>query len=530
MNNEGTSGINQPISRRTAIRGAALGGAGLAAAALIGCSSDDDAGFSSDGLTGGELIVGVGNDLNPKGVPYRLQASTTGMVVRHAFGTLLQYDEELKAEPYLAESFTLADDAMSCEIKLRDGITFHDGRKFTAEDVKWNLIKVTEPEQRSQLGQIAKGVENIIVADERSLRLEFNRPMANFSDLLVISPMADPDTFDQIETGMFNGTGPYRLTEWNPKESVKMERFENFVMDTPVIDSITFLQFQDNQAQGIALEAGDVHYIHEQVSPEDYERWAAGDQIKTRAAIERGSGWYFGLNCAIPPMDDVRVRKAMNLAMNRDRFLNEVLLIGRKMTTPWPTFSPAFDKEIDSQVTFDLDAAKALLAEAGYPDGLPEPITCTLLPTRSAQIRCGEIWQADLAKIGINLEFKQTEYAEMIGMLSSGTFDQAWVGFGYGFAQFQPATTVQVAFPLRYPNTSNYEAQEWIDVVEEIKNASGGGDELGEIYDRYTQAFVDGHFVLPFSPRTALNARAGNLEDYLNVYGTPFFERFGFTS
>ena len=92
--------MNQKVSRRTAIRGAAVGGAGLAAAALIGCSDDDgDSGFSGDGLTGGDLVVGTGNDLNPKGVPFRLQASTTGMVVAAVFATLLRYEEKIEVTP-----------------------------------------------------------------------------------------------------------------------------------------------------------------------------------------------------------------------------------------------------------------------------------------------------------------------------------------------------------------------------------------------------------------------------------------------
>ena len=523
--------MNQKVSRRTAIRGAAVGGAGLAAAALIGCSDDDgDSGFSGDGLTGGDLVVGTGNDLNPKGVPFRLQASTTGMVVAAVFATLLRYEEKIEVTPYMAESFSIADDAMSAELKLREGITFHNGRPFTTADIEWNLTKATEPEQRSQVGQIAAGIEKFVIADDLNIRFEFSRPMANFADLLVITAMADPDTFDLIAEGNFNGTGPFVLSEWKPKELVRLTRNETFFGDASILDSVTFQQFQDNQAQGIALEAGDIHYIHEQVPPEDYERWSAGSDINVHASIESCSGWYFGINTKIAPMDDVRVRKAMNLAMNRERYLNEVLLIGRVMTTPWPTYSPAFDEDLDSQIKFDLDEAKKLLAEAGYPDGLPEPVQCTLLPTRLAQVRCGEIWQADLAKIGINLEFVQTEYAEMISMLSSGGFLATWVGFGYGFAQFQPATMVQTAFPLRYPNTSNHDTQEWVDAVEAVKNASGSEKELKEVYDQYTQAFIDGHFVLPFSPRTALNARANNVEHWLDFRGSPFFERFGFSS
>ena len=556
MTPEDSGWTQNRLSRRGMLRGITVGAAGLAGAALIGCGDDDSSddepsGGSSSGssssssssssggstateepMTGGDLVVGVNNDLNPQGVPFRLQASTTGMVVAHVFGTLLRYEDvggTLAAVPHMAETFELATDAMSATATLHEGITFHDGRPFTAEDVKWNLSKATDPDQRSQVGQIAEGIEIFEVVDDRTINFTFNRPMANFADLLVITGMADPDTFDQIAEGKFNGTGPFTLGEWRVKESVRLDRFDGYFTTPANVDSVTFLQFQDNQAMGIALESGDVHYIQEQVSPEDFERWDAGGDIQAIAVIERGSGWYFGLNTKIPPLDDVRVRKAMNLAMNRQRFLDEVLLVGRVMTTPWPTYSQAFNEEIDSQITYDLDAAKALLAEAGYPEGIPDAIPTNLLPTRLPQVRMGEIWQADLEKIGIKLDFRQTEYSVMIDMLSSGGFDGVWVGFGFGFAQYNPATTVQTAFPLRYPNTSNHDDPEWIDAVEAIKNAAGTPEELQGVYDRYTQAFVDGHFVLAFSPRTALSAASGNVEVNLNYAGSALFEGFSFT-
>ena len=128
----------------------------------------------------------------------------------------------------------------------------------------------------------------------------------------------------------------------------------------------------------------------------------------------------------------------------------------------------------------------------------------------------------------MKLKFKQTEYAEMIEMLATGTFESMWIGFGFGFAQFQPATTVQTAFTLGFPNTSNYDDPEWIAAVDGIINASGDATTLKKAYDRYTRAFVNGHFVLVYATRAALNARHKNLVETLNVYGSTFYEGFGF--
>ncbi len=342
--------------------------------------------------------------------------------------------------------------------------------------------------------------------------------------------MADKDSFDQIPRGHFVATGPYKMKEWRPKEIVHLERDPNHFDGEPYLDEIIFRQFSDNQAMGLALESGDIQYINEQVQPEDAERWEHSRDIKLNIVQERGLGWYVGLNTKKAPFTDVRVRKAINLSMNRKRYLNEVLLYGRVLTTPWAKFSPAFNPELDSMIKFDLDEAKKLLAEAGYPNGIPDPITVTLLPTRLPQVRVGEVLQNDLEKIGVKLKFKQTEYAEMIEMLATGTFEPMWIGFGYGFAQFQPATTVQTAFPLRYPNASNYDDPEWIEAVKGVINATGDAATLKKAYDRYNRAFINGHFVLAYANRPAINARRKNLLETLNVYGLTRYETFGFTS
>ena len=519
------------LSRRTFVRGTLAAGAGLTGAAWFGSGHREAHAKAEKAATpkrGGTLQVGGINDLNPKGVPFRLQASTTGQVVPTVFGGLLRYTDSLTPTMHMAETFELSKDATSAHLKLKKGIEYHSGRNFTVDDVKWNLQKAAEKAQRSQVRQLAEAITEMKLDGKHDITLKFARPMANFADLLVITLMADRETFDQVPKGTFVGTGPFMLKEWRPKELVHLVRNPNYFAGEPYLNDIVFRQFSDNQAMGLALDSGDIQYINEQVQPEDAERWEHSRNIALNIVYERGLGWYVGLNTKKAPFTDVRVRKAINLAMNRKRYMNEALLYGRVMTTPWPDFSPAFNKEIDSQIEFDLDAAKALLAEAGYPNGIPEPITVTLLPTRLPQVRVGEILQNDLEKIGVKLKFKQTEYAEMIEMLATGTFEPMWIGFGFGFAQFQPATTVQTAFPLRYPNTSNYDDPEWIAAVEGIINASGDEAALKQAYDRYTQAFVNGHFVLVYATRAAINARRKNLVELLNVYGASFYEGFGF--
>ncbi|WP_256868282.1 ABC transporter substrate-binding protein, partial [Candidatus Entotheonella palauensis] len=98
------------------------------------------------------------NDLNPKGVPYRLQASTTGQTVGTVFSTILRYTTSLDPTPHMTESYELAPDAMSARMVLKKGIEFHSGRSFTTADVQWNLQKAAEKSQRSQVRQLAEAI------------------------------------------------------------------------------------------------------------------------------------------------------------------------------------------------------------------------------------------------------------------------------------------------------------------------------------------------------------------------------------
>ncbi len=256
----------QSVSRRTFMQGSLAVGAGLAGTAWLG---PGEATAADEPKRGGTLSVGGINDLNPKGVPYRLQASTTGQTVGTVFSTILRYTDSLNPTPHMAETYELAADAMSARIVLKKGLEFHSGRSFTAADIQWNLQKAAEKSQRSQVRQLAAAITEYKFDGKYDVTMKFARPIANFADLLVIASMADKDTFDQIPRGDFIATGPYKMKEWRPKEIVHLGRHPNYFDGEPYLDEIIFRQFSDNQAMGLALESGDIQYINERPRSSD---------------------------------------------------------------------------------------------------------------------------------------------------------------------------------------------------------------------------------------------------------------------
>ena len=211
---------------------------------------------------GGILKVGVQNDVQAWDSS-RLQGVLFPFH-RNLYDTLADYEDGLNAMPRLATGWTISDAQDSITITLRDDVVFHSGRGFTAEDVAANLAYFIDPETGNQVyGPTSGVVADWEVTGPYEIVVNFQRPTAELqiTDLLTSWAMGDPEFFADYATTA-NGTGPFKMVEWVPGESVTLEANTDYWGEGPFIDGIEYRIFGDADAMAAAMEAGDIDVMY----------------------------------------------------------------------------------------------------------------------------------------------------------------------------------------------------------------------------------------------------------------------------
>ena len=322
---------------------------------------------------------------------------------KHMFEALVGEDENLGIIPMLAESWSTSDDGLTWTFNLRQGVKFHDGGDFSARDFLYTACRIPNvPNSPSSMAGFIKRADTIEAPDENTIVVTTPAPypllLTDFASFGVISASANghdgPVTYAKdgcpgingyLDSNAYNdgsatvGTGPYEFVEFVPGERIVMTRNDNYWGAAPYWEEITIRPITNEGARVAALLAGDVDVI-EKPPVQDLERLRGDPNVNiVQGASSRVIYLHFdhvgepspmiegtdGKN----PLKDVRVRKAISLAINRplivDRIMGGLAVPARQLV---PDFMVGVDAEIGLE-EHNLDEAKRLLAEAGYPDG-----------------------------------------------------------------------------------------------------------------------------------------------------------------
>lgn len=347
------------------------------------------------------------------------------------FDPLLGYDAELRLVPELLEALpeVMDDEGRVLRLTLREGVRFHDGSPVRAEDVRFSLERVLDPELASpgasfytsiegadayRAGE-ARRVRGIRVLDERRLEIRLARPDRTFWFALALG-FASPvpahaysggvdRTFDPI------GSGAFVLDEVDPGVRVLLRRNEDYWRPgRPYLDGVSYELNLHRGPAFMRFLRGDVDVVHRQL-PADFltlrqePRW--GPHRRTFAF---GDIWGLQMNCELAPFDDVHVRRAVAAALDREHFARTRNYQLAPLGQPVPPGLPGHDAELPSRQRFDLALAREEMRLAGYPDGLPEPVELWVGEGNVARIY-GELTQAHLARIGIEVRIKQVSFS-----------------------------------------------------------------------------------------------------------------------
>lgn len=412
------------IDRRDLVKGAAIGAGALAAglpgiAPLATASAQDatpEARVLEEG-SGGTLVVDINLDPETLDVHQTLTAATSNVVAQIFEGLVRAKPGTVEVEPALATAWEQAADGLSWTFTLRQGVTFHDGTPFNAAAVKFAYDRQFDPENEFYpLGQwtlpssfdFLAGTE---VVDDYTVRFTlsktFNKFLYRIGDLGIVSPDAVAkyrETFGENPVG----TGPYLFQQWDKGQQVVLARNDAWWGGTPTLDQVVFRGIIEPGARTAALVSGDVQ-IAIQISAEMVQQLQGNDAYRVVSG-PTGSLWFLAMNVEFPAFADLKVRQAMNYAIDKDTLVSAVLTDTADIA--YGPLSPAFavyNPKVEEFFSYDPDKAKALLAEAGYQDSeivFRVPIGD---PNMLAAEEMGTVIQDNLRAVGITTTIQSAE-------------------------------------------------------------------------------------------------------------------------
>lgn len=455
-----TQNTRKKISRRDFLSAAAGTTAGALAAALLVTPRQTESATSGP-KRGGTLIYGM------EGPSDILDPHATGCWL--TYRVTLQMFEGLLAEdltrddvavppiiPKLAESFEVSPDGLVRTFRLRKGVKFHDGTPFNAEAAKFNWERMFKkdaphfyPRANSYTSYVVEYITGAEAVDEYTLRLTFSKPysewermtLQSWGEPLMISPTALKKYGNQGIAEHPVGTGPFQFVELIPGERIVLERFPDYWGPPPNVDRLVFRRIDDPAARVAALRTGEVDFI---LAPPPDEVPALKAEGFTVLQNNVPHVWYWHINTRDAPFNDVRVRKALQMGIDKEKMAKELLKGTAKAAwSMLPPASTAYNPEY-KPYTYDPERAKALLAEAGYPNGLKTIFwTSTSGSGQMIPVPMAEWIQRDLAKIGIKVKLE--------------TFD--WIT--YLAKMFEGLRPGHGAYQLSWGMTTNF----WIDII-----------------------------------------------------------------
>ncbi|MEK2490153.1 ABC transporter substrate-binding protein [Kitasatospora purpeofusca] len=483
------------LSRRTLLRGG-LAGAGLLSLAACRSAADTAAGQATGDAAGprrgGVLTVGTGVDFTPA-LLFAQSANT--LVQRLVFNTLTRYDDKLQPQPELATSWQVAADGASVTLKLREDVTFHSGRRFTADDVVFAVNNLQNPARSAQLRSTAAAVTDFRKNGDFELTLVLAHPVSNLFDLFEFMIVPDSETVEEAFAGTkLVGTGPYTFTERKPGSSITFARNEKYWNPgRPYLDGVEIRVVPQAESLLSSLRTGQTHLSYS-IRGKDIATLRSDPQFRI-TPYDTGSGaYYIGANLTAEHVSDKRVRQAIAWAVDRERLVEQALGgYGTVSATPWPKSSPAYSADAAGHYRHDPERAKQLLKDAGL-TGISLPFAHSNDPGNTA---VAQILQYDLKQVGIETVLQPTDSPTMQKQLIAQSMPALWT-LSHGFAQLHPATLAVSAYPFNEAkNSSRFSSPAYTDIVQRAwRRPDSDSPEAKALYGQITDVLLDEQFVI----------------------------------
>jgi len=333
-------------------------------------------------------------------------ASVTATILEPMYEGLVMRDKNMQIVPSLATSWTSSEGGKVWTFKLRPGVTFHDGTPFNAESVVHSFMRFLDPKRGlAAAGRITAVVASVKAVDDSTVEFTLKAPYAGFLTLLttntakIVSEKADEG--GKLDT-MPVGTGAFRFVEWKSGEYVLEERNDKYWGDKPSVDQLKFTWSPEASVLSMSVQSGQADVVYP--LPPVFAPTVKNNPALKLYDTEGSFVYWVSLNVKLKPLDDVKVRQALNYATDRAALVSALLRgYGTPANSPLAPTNPFYDKALNTY-PYDPAKAKALLAAAGLTDGFT---MSTAVQQRDAPI--AEALQGMWAKVGVKLEIRSQE-------------------------------------------------------------------------------------------------------------------------
>jgi peptide/nickel transport system substrate-binding protein len=458
--------------------------------------------------TGGTLRIGNLGDL-PNVDGHWISGQN---VTYPVFDRLVDLDAALQPHPALAESWDVNADFTQITFRLRKGVTFHSGRELTAEDIAWNYNRIKSDRK------IDGGIKaNFFVPlgstetpDKYTLVLHATQPWPAVFNVLAWTNILDPQV--PPEQNKPAGTGPFTFVEWVQGDHVTLKKNPNYWQSgKPYLDGIEIKILSDPQSMVSQLEGGGIDVA---ITPLIRDAIRLAKDSKYQVVYNQNSG---SVNVILAqtrdgagPTTNKVFRQALNAAIDRQRWAETVLPgVGAAKNLPVVQTNPAYDAAQDQAVAFDLDKAKSLLTQSHVSNAQLEAVYSAAAPDYQSVL---QIWQQDLAKIGVTLTLKSTEPVAYVDQLFNSKFG-ALIGGNSLFGQLHPAFFWGNAYYSPDRNWANFKSDEYSKIADGLLKETDPAKQK-QVYGQWINFLQDQAWVFPWSntvPRAAATAKVQGL-------------------
>jgi peptide/nickel transport system substrate-binding protein len=394
-------------------------------AVLLGataCSTGERVDLGDD--SSGNLIAAIAGEPDQLD-PHKTTAYFSFEVLENVFDTLVEPDENLEMRPALADSWQVSPDQRTWTFRLRQGVTWHDGTPFTADDVVYSYRRIID----EQLANVDKfsAVTDVRSLDPATVRITVKEPTPNlltnlggFKGMSIVQRR-------NVESGQIAthpiGTGPFAFAGQKSGDSITLKAYPGYWGGAPQISGVTFRFISEPSTALSALQAGEIDWTDS--VPTQRVAQLKDDDSLTLKVTPSNDYWYLALNQAREPWNDVRVRQAIAYGIDRDAIVaatsygtataNQLAIPdGNPWYTPYDSY------------TYDLDNAKALLRDAGASPGSLDMLVTSEYPET---VTAAQIIADNLAPLGITVNIRTVDFATWLDEQNSGNFDMLMMGW-----------------------------------------------------------------------------------------------------